>query len=84
MLDTLGQMTPRDWKILREDFSIRVRGDNVPEPIRAWNELAVAPHLLQAIARAGYRVPTPIQMQAIPCGLLYRDMIGLAETGSGS
>jgi superfamily II DNA/RNA helicase len=35
------------------------------------------------VARAGYAKPSPIQMQAIPCALLGRDVIGVAETGSG-
>jgi ATP-dependent RNA helicase DDX23/PRP28 len=36
-----------------------------------------------AIEKAGYRRPMPIQMQSIPIGLQGRDLIGLAETGSG-
>jgi len=30
-----------------------------------------------------YKRPTPIQMQAIPIGMLKRDLIGIAPTGSG-
>lgn len=33
--------------------------------------------------QAGYKKPSPIQMAAIPVGLQQRDVIGLAETGSG-
>jgi ATP-dependent RNA helicase DDX23/PRP28 len=33
--------------------------------------------------QAGYKKPSPIQMAAIPIGLQQRDVIGLAETGSG-
>jgi ATP-dependent RNA helicase DDX23/PRP28 len=36
-----------------------------------------------AIEKAGYTQPMPIQMQSIPIGLQGRDLIGLAETGSG-
>ena len=37
----------------------------------------------QAIERQGYKKPSPIQMAAIPLGLQQRDVIGVAETGSG-
>lgn len=30
----LEDMTERDWRIFREDFDIRVRGGNVPHPLR--------------------------------------------------
>ena len=39
--------------------------------------------LLQAIAENKYEKPSPIQMAAIPLGLMNRDVIGIAETGSG-
>lgn len=77
------EMTERDWKIFREDFSINVRGRDVPNPIRTWRdcyELEVQRDLVRNI---GYSMPTPIQMQCIPIGLKLRDMIGIAETGSG-
>jgi superfamily II DNA/RNA helicase len=80
---TLDQMTGRDWAIVREDYQITVKRGPAPPPIRSWQELEVPSHLKQAIASVGYSTPTPIQMQAIPCGLQFRDMIGLAETGSG-
>ncbi len=37
----------------------------------------------QAIKKLGYEKPSPIQMAAIPLGLQQRDVIGVAETGSG-
>ena len=38
---------------------------------------------VQAIDAMGYAKPSAIQMAAIPLGLKYRDVIGIAETGSG-
>ena len=39
--------------------------------------------MMSVIKKVGYTVPTPIQRQAIPIGLKCRDIIGIAETGSG-
>lgn len=80
----ISEMTTRDWRIMREDFEISVKGKgNVPNPMRAWNESSLPNWALEAIKDAGYTSPTAIQRQAIPIGLEGRDMIGLAETGSG-
>jgi ATP-dependent RNA helicase RhlE len=46
-------------------------------------DLALAPLLLQALAKQGYAHPTPIQAQSIPLLLQGRDMLGMAQTGTG-
>ncbi len=38
---------------------------------------------MAAVEKAGYSKPMSIQMQSIPIGLQNRDIVGLAETGSG-
>jgi superfamily II DNA/RNA helicase len=48
-----------------------------------FNELGLSPKVLGAITAAGYSTPTPIQAQAIPPALERRDVLGLAQTGSG-
>jgi ATP-dependent RNA helicase RhlE len=45
--------------------------------------LGIAAPLLRAVKDAGYESPTPIQEQAIPLALKGRDLIGLAQTGTG-
>lgn len=52
-------------------------------PLRSWEESQIPQQLLEAIETIGYKEPSPIQRQAIPIGLQNRDMIGIAETGSG-
>jgi len=48
-----------------------------------FGELGLAPELLAAVQDAGYTEPTPIQRDAIPKVLQGRDIIGLAQTGTG-
>ncbi len=46
-------------------------------------QLGLAQPLLDALRDAGYNFPTPIQREAIPIALKGRDLIGLAQTGTG-
>jgi superfamily II DNA/RNA helicase len=48
-----------------------------------FSDLALDPRVLQAISEAGYETPTPIQAQAIPHALQGRDVLGIAQTGTG-
>src|SRR4051794_19694094 len=48
-----------------------------------FSALGLAEPLLRALAAANYTTPTPIQAQAIPPLLEGRDMMGLAQTGTG-
>ena len=79
----LEKMTERDWRIFREDYNIAIKGGNIPHPIRAWDEVGLPNEILDIIQEVKYLEPTPIQRQAIPIGLQNRDIIGVAETGSG-
>ncbi len=48
-----------------------------------FSEFGLNPALLKAIEEVGYTTPTPIQEQAIPYVLMARDLVGLAQTGTG-
>ena len=48
-----------------------------------FKDLGLSPDLLSAIADAGYDTPTPIQAGAIPIALTGRDVLGIAQTGTG-
>lgn len=51
--------------------------------MQEFSELDLEPSLLAAVESAGYKVPTPIQAQAIPPALIGRDVLGIAQTGTG-
>ncbi|MDQ8169575.1 MAG: DEAD/DEAH box helicase [Gemmatimonadota bacterium] len=46
-------------------------------------DLGLSAPMLASLARAGYERPTPIQAQAVPLALKGRDLMGLAQTGTG-
>jgi superfamily II DNA/RNA helicase len=46
-------------------------------------DLGLSPEVVRAVAEAGYETPTPIQEQAIPVALTGRDVLGIAQTGTG-
>ena len=51
--------------------------------ITKFSELALRPEIQAALAAEGYETPTPIQRQAIPHALEGRDLLGIAQTGTG-
>ncbi len=55
---------------------------NAVHPL-TFDDLALHPTILRAISDAGYTVPTPIQREAIPLAMKGRDIMGLAQTGTG-
>ncbi len=46
-------------------------------------DLGLSPSTVQAVADTGYTTPTPIQEQAVPVALAGRDVLGIAQTGTG-
>ncbi|HEX8669724.1 MAG TPA: DEAD/DEAH box helicase [Allosphingosinicella sp.] len=49
----------------------------------SFADLGLSDELLRAVEESGYTDPTPIQRQAIPSVLMNRDLIGIAQTGTG-
>ena len=48
-----------------------------------FSELGLSEKVLRAVEASGYTTPTPIQAQAIPLALAGRDVLGIAQTGTG-
>jgi len=51
--------------------------------VGGFEGLGLSPEILKAVADSGYTTPTAIQAQGIPVALQRRDMIGIAQTGTG-
>ncbi|CAI8050641.1 ATP-dependent RNA helicase dbp2 [Geodia barretti] len=67
----------------RLSHGIEVKGERCPMPLSRFDELHLPASTMALLHSLGYEHPTPVQMQAIPCILGGRDVIVLAETGSG-
>jgi ATP-dependent RNA helicase RhlE len=49
----------------------------------SFSGLGLAPRLLEILQKKGFTVPTPIQEQAIPVAISGKDVMGIAQTGTG-
>ncbi|HVG07437.1 MAG TPA: DEAD/DEAH box helicase [Thermoanaerobaculia bacterium] len=50
---------------------------------KPFDSLGLSPRILRIVKRIGFEHPTPIQAEVIPVALSGRDVVGLAQTGSG-
>jgi ATP-dependent RNA helicase DDX5/DBP2 len=70
----------------RRDANIQLimpRGEDTIRPIQDFKQAGFPAYLLNELDAAGFKAPTPIQAQGWPVALTGRDMIGIAQTGSG-
>lgn len=58
--------------------------NQTPQPqTPGFMSLGIAPALLSKLEKLGYKNPTPIQQQAIPIAVQGKDLVGVAQTGTG-
>jgi ATP-dependent RNA helicase DDX46/PRP5 len=80
----LSELTEDEVALLRMELdNIKVRGVEVPKPVRNWAQCGLGVQVLDVIKDLGYEAPTSIQSQAVPAIMSGRDIIGVAKTGSG-
>jgi ATP-dependent RNA helicase RhlE len=48
-----------------------------------FKDLNIKPDILEILDKAGFKIPTPIQAKVIPTGIEGKDIIGIAQTGTG-
>jgi len=66
-----------------ENIPVSVTGDNAPTAIKAFSAAGLRPMLMENVTKSGYKVPTPVQKNAIPIIMGGRDLMACAQTGSG-
>lgn len=70
-------------KKMREESNMQLIGKEVAPPVRDFDSLGFPASVLEYFTRKGFKEPTPIQAQGWPMALSGRDMVGIADTGSG-
>jgi len=70
------------------DFCFKTEEDeemknNIVEGSPTFYGLGIAPKILDILERIKFKVPTPIQLKAIPLAIEGKDVIGIAQTGTG-
>jgi len=83
----IQQMTSEQVTALRQQYHIECKcngkQDDSIKPVASFAYFAFDEKLMDIIIEQNFERPTPIQMQALPCLLSGRDVMGLAKTGSG-
>lgn len=66
-----------------DEHKITLQGRDIPRPVFTFDESGFPPAILAEMRKQGWQKPTPIQAQGWPMALSGRDVVGIAQTGSG-
>uniref|UniRef100_A0A3B4BPS2 RNA helicase n=1 Tax=Pygocentrus nattereri TaxID=42514 RepID=A0A3B4BPS2_PYGNA len=67
----------------RRSKEITVKGRDCPKPVMRFHEASFPSYVMDVINKQNWTDPTPIQAQGWPLALSGKDMVGIAQTGSG-
>lgn len=73
----------RDVDAFRRAKEMTVQGRDVPRPVESFEEAGFPGYVMAEVKAQGFTNPTPIQSQGWPMAFSGRDVVGIAETGSG-
>lgn len=74
---------PREVDVYRQEKQITLKGEKIPNPIQCFEEGNFPDYVMQKIRKQGFSEPTAIQAQGWPIAMSGRNMVGIAQTGSG-
>lgn len=73
----------QEVEAFRKENEMTVYGKDVPRPVQTFDEAGFPQYVMSEVKAQGFAKPTPIQSQGWPMALSGRDVVGIAETGSG-
>ena len=79
----VSSRSERDVADFRKVKEITIAGKNVPRPVETFDEAGFPSYVMNEVKAQGFAAPTAIQSQGWPMALSGRDVVGIAETGSG-
>lgn len=81
--EQVANRSARDVDAFRREKEISVQGRSVPRPVESFDEAGFPGYVMSEVKAQGFTHPTAIQSQGWPMALSGRDVVGIAETGSG-
>ncbi|XP_030591255.1 probable ATP-dependent RNA helicase DDX17 [Archocentrus centrarchus] len=77
------RMSQYDVEEYRRKKEITVRGSGCPKPVISFHQAQFPQYVIDVLMQQNFKEPTAIQAQGFPLALSGRDMVGIAQTGSG-
>jgi ATP-dependent RNA helicase DDX5/DBP2 len=81
--DAVAERSQQEVDAFRKEKEITVQGKNIPKPVTTFDEAGFPGYVMNEVKAQGFAAPTAIQSQGWPMALSGRDVVGIAETGSG-
>ncbi|XP_075888332.1 putative ATP-dependent RNA helicase DDX17 [Nelusetta ayraudi] len=79
----LQRMSQYEVEEYRRKKEITIRGTGCPKPIISFHQAHFPQYVMDVVMQQNFKEPTAIQAQGFPLALSGRDMVGIAQTGSG-
>ncbi|KAM6956979.1 putative ATP-dependent RNA helicase DDX17 [Aplochiton taeniatus] len=77
------RMNQYDVEEFRSKKEITIRGSGCPKPVTSFSQAHFPQYVMDVLIQQNFKEPTAIQAQGFPLALSGRDMVGIAQTGSG-
>ncbi|PNP56771.1 hypothetical protein THARTR1_03467 [Trichoderma harzianum] len=79
----VSSRSPAEVDEFRRKHQMTIAGREVPKPVETFDEAGFPRYVMDEVKAQGFPAPTAIQSQGWPMALSGRDVVGIAETGSG-
>ncbi|RMJ16163.1 ATP-dependent RNA helicase DBP2 [Fusarium euwallaceae] len=81
--EDVASRTDAEVEAFRRKHQMTIAGSDVPKPVETFDEAGFPRYVMDEVKAQGFPAPTAIQSQGWPMALSGRDVVGIAETGSG-